>query len=99
MFEISADTLPVIETCHLEAEGPNGEKKRSGSTGPTTQCIYETEFYGNFIPVKLHFDMMAGLYIDTSLFPYKPHFISSYGFGITDASIEALSWPMAGESC
>ena len=93
---VIVDTLPTIETCHTEAVGPNLEKKRSGSSGPTNECQYETDFYGNYVPTHLQYDVFASFHINTAAFPQQPSYIDSFGFGITDVEISVTHKSVAG---
>ena len=84
---VNQDNLPTLETCLTNAEGPNLELRRSESTGPTTECKYQSDFYGNFVPVAFNIEVLAFFRVDTSGFPGAPYYIHSYGFGITDAFV------------
>ena len=89
---------PSFETCATKAVGPNGEIKRSKTIGPTTECKYQKDFYGNFLPTGLNYTLLAQFRINTSAFPAKqPSFIDSYHFGVTDVTLDTVLRGIAGK--
>ena len=87
---------PTFETCLTETEGANLEKTRSESNGPTTECQYQADFYGNYIPVTFHYELLAFFRVDASLFPTIPYYIHSQGFGVTDVAVQTVLQSMSG---
>lgn len=90
IVSVSVTDKPSIDTCATVAFGPNGEKKASKSVGLTTECQYQSDFYGNFMPTSFQFDLMTSFSVDASLFPKRPKYIDTENFGISDAQIELI---------
>ena len=97
MFYFQVRSHPTIETCAMRTIGPYGEIKMSTNTGPTTQCQYQSDFYGNFQPVQHHFKVFATYVVDTSMFPPKTGYIESYNFGITDLTVNSVLTRIGGK--
>ena len=69
-------------TCHTILTGRNGEKKRASGSA----CNDLTDFYGNYQPVILTFNLLAEfkVVITSSL---HSDFIHESHFGVTDATV------------
>ena len=79
----TAENRPSFENCYIEAIGPNGEKKTSSST--SHQCSTQADFYGNFHPVNLHYNLMVHFDPGFSTFPtLPPYFVTEYKFGVAE---------------
>ena len=89
-YIIAVSIRPSIETCTTLATGQNGEKKMALSSGETNECQYLQDFYGNFQPETLQYEIVASFHIDSSQFPSQPGYIDSYNFGVSDVSITTI---------
>lgn len=89
--------IPSFETCATQAIGPNGEKKISQTEGPTNECQYQTDFYGNYKPAIIQYDLLALYKVDASHFPSSPY-IDSSNFGVTDVSLQLILQDVTGNA-
>ena len=78
-------------TCHTIITGGNGEKKRT--TG--SACNDLTDFYGNYQPVLLTFDLLAEFKVVIT--SSRPNFIHESHFGVTDATVYIRKEPVQGK--
>ena len=95
---LPVQSLPTIETCATRAIGPNGEIKMSKPTGPTNECQYQSDFYGNFKPVRQYINIFASYIVETSSFPPKPSYIDSNTFGITHLTVLSVVKKIGGKN-
>ena len=70
----------------------------SKTTGHTTACQYQRDFYGNFQPVQQKIVISASYVVDTSTFPQKPAYIDISNFGITDYIVHSVVRKIGGTS-
>ena len=61
-----------------------------------TDCRSLTDFYGNFQPRRLIFDLMAEFTVDIGR-PSQPKFISTSKFGVTDMTLTLTIQPIRGD--
>jgi len=94
---VERTNTPTIETCETKIVGPNGEMKRAESMTALTDCYSLADFYGNFQPRRLIFDIMAEFTVDIGN-PTKPRFISESNFGVTDTTLSINIQPVTGNT-
>ena len=80
----------------MEVVGQNGKKKRSESGGPTTNCQYQSDFYGNFQPDNFTYDVAVSFIVDSMPFPSQPWFVTRYDFGISDVELQVVKVSLTG---
>ena len=91
-ISVAPSNVPTLHTCHTVIIGENGEKKRT--TG--SACDDLRDFYGNFLPDVVTFDMLAEFSVNTTQ-STKPNFIEESNFGVTDAKIEIRKHLISGK--
>ena len=79
-------------TCHTIITGGNGEKKRT--TG--SACNGLTDFYGNYQPVLLTFNLLAEFKVVIARSLHSD-FITESHFGVTDATVYIRKEPIQGK--
>jgi hypothetical protein len=70
----------------MRAISSNGERKDSPLSGDSTDCTYQTDFYGNFQVQQLEYDAAFDFIIVYDE-PF-PDYITAHNFGVTFASVE-----------
>ena len=90
MILVAPNNTPALMTCHTIITGRNGEKKRT--TG--SACKDLTDFYGNYQPVLLTFDLVAEFKVVIS--SSRPKFIHESHFGVTDATVHIIKESVQG---
>ena len=88
---------PSFEKCATAAIGPNGEKKISKISGSTNECQYQTDFYGNYKPAIIQYNLLALFQVDASHFP-RSSYIESSNFGMTDVSLQIILQGVTGNA-
>ena len=86
-----------METCATAAIGPNGEKKISKTSGSTSECQYQTDFYGNYKPAIIQYNLLALFKVDASHFP-RSSYIESSNFGVTDVILQIILQGVTGNA-
>ncbi|KAL4219902.1 hypothetical protein ACF0H5_020314 [Mactra antiquata] len=90
--QMRQDTKPDIVTCQIAIYSKSGEAKQ---TPGGQKCSDLKDFYGNFQPTRLKFDMTSELTITTSS-PDKYPYISESKFGVTDTTVNITKRTVSG---
>ena len=85
LFSVVAN--PLIETCRLGIEGPNGEAANSTFVSNTTSCSNTRDTFVNFQPSELFFvfEFSFRLPVDPPNDRDRHNYIAAYHFGIVEA--------------
>ena len=92
LFLVAPSNAPSLMTCHTIITGRNGEKKRT--TG--SACNDLTDFYGNYQPMILTFNLLAEFKVVISSSIHSDFIPESY-FGVTDATVYIRKEPVQGK--
>ncbi|XP_052788805.1 uncharacterized protein LOC128223568 [Mya arenaria] len=92
--QLSLNNTPTIINCRIQLrEGVGGKARQS----PSGECKLQKDFFGNFQPRIVQFEMGAVFKIDISNIT-RPLFISESKFGVTDANVYLQQKPISGVS-
>ena len=87
---ISVIELPLIETCRLGIEGPNGEAANSTFVSNTTSCSNTIDTFVNFQPKELflRFEFSLILPVDPPNASVRHSYVEDFHFGIVQAMVD-----------
>ena len=88
-LSVSVVEPPVIETCRLGIEGPNGEAANSTLVHNSTSCSNTQDTFVNFQPSELFlaFDFAFQLPVDPPSGSEKHNYVEAFHFGIVEAMV------------